>query len=410
MKHPILSGACAAGVALATSLCASEATAANPQCSATGLTGTPVYLAGSSAAKPILKQLSAVLAKVANPVRIIYQSVSSCTGLMDITVPQADPTAGIYWDDNGNELTCDVASGGVVPDIGISDVYASTCDNVTIPVGQANFQGPVQIMTFVVPSLSKENTISAEAARIVYGFGATDSGKVVSPWNTNGLIFQRPTTSGTRRMIGKAIGLDVGKWKGTELNGSGDVLTAVQGASATNPDAAIGILAADLADTSRTTVKILAFQPQDQSCAYYPDSTSQSLDKANVRSGVYPIWGPVHLVTKVDIATGQPSDPNVKTVIDYLTMSSTINADAKKNMIDTVVAAHTIPWCAMNVTRNGEVSVNDQTTAYSDLEPCGCYYEFKATGAASSSCKTCAADIDCGGGTNKCRYGYCEAR
>ncbi|MCL2778284.1 MAG: hypothetical protein FWD73_09795 [Polyangiaceae bacterium] len=406
MKHPILSGACAAGVAFATSLCASEAMAAACVGDADSPTGNPVYLAGSSAAKPILKELSAVLAPL--NVRIIYQSVSSCTGLGEVTESTPDKTAGIYWD-NGTELTCDVDTNGVVPDIGISDVYAPTCDTVTIHDGQKDFLGPIQIMTFVVPSSSKENSISAEAARVVYGVGGGATGSlVVTPWNTQGLIFQRPTTSGTRRMIGKAINLNVNSWNGTEKSGSGDVLTAVQGASASTPDAAIGILAADLADTSRATVKILAFQPQGQSCAYYPDSTSQSLDKANVRSGVYPIWGPLHLVTKVD-GTGQPANDDVKTVINYLTMSSTaIDAPAKKTMIDTAVAAHTIPWCAMNVQRTGEVSANDQTTAYSAPEPCGCYYESKATGAASSSCKTCTADTDCGSG--KCRYNYCEAR
>lgn len=409
MKRPFFSGALAAGAAFATMMCGSSSAFAADQCSTLG--GNQVYLAGSSAVKPVLKQLSATLKAAGSPIRLIYQSVSSCTGLSEVATQAGDKTSGSYWGDDGTELKCDVdATSGHIPDIGLSDVYAATCDGVTVPAtGFKDFLGPVQVMTFVAPPSSKESSISAEAAKVVFGFGGT--GTVVAPWSDKTVLFQRPDTSGTRRMIGKAIGLQISKWNGTEKSGSGDVLTAVHTADASNPNGGLGILAADLADTSRvgtaSGVKILAFQPTGSSCALLPDSSSTTYDKANVRTGKYPIWGGLHLLTKVD-GSGVPTNTDVKTVISYFTREG-LDAATKQKMIDTEVAAHTIPWCAMSVKRDGEVG-DAQTSAYAPEEPCGCYFEAKAQGTAPSTCKACTADADCTGSNNKCRYGYCEAK
>jgi ABC-type phosphate transport system substrate-binding protein len=409
MKRPFHSGACLFGAALVTTLCTSGlAHAANPSCAALGVPGTPVYLAGSSAVKPVLKELSATLAALpAAPVRVIYQSVSSCTGLSDVATAKGETATGTWWDDAGTERACDVdAVAGQVPDIGLSDVYASTCDSVTVPANFKDFKGPVQVMTFIAPPSSKETAISAEAALVVFGFGGV--GTTVAPWTDKAFLIQRPDTSGTRRMIGKAIGLEIGKWRGTEKKGSGDVLSAVHNADATAPNAGLGILAADFADTNRSgasAIKMLAFQPKGENCSYFPDSSSTTFDKSNVRSGTYPIWGPLHLVAKADNGT-TPNSAAAATVVSYFTRTG-LDVASKKKMIDNEVAAHTIPWCAMKVTREGEVGVG-ATTAFAPDEPCGCYFELKANGAAASSCKTCADDTTCGAG--KCRYGYCEAK
>jgi ABC-type phosphate transport system substrate-binding protein len=382
------------------------ARAANPPCATTGLTGTPVYIAGSSAVKPVLKQISNTMAGLGTPVRIIYQSVSSCTGLSDVVTPVGEKKTGTYWDDAGTELSCDVdAVAGQVPDIGVSDVFASTCDGVTLPATYKDFLGPVQVMTIVAPPSSKETSISAEAARVIFGFGG--QGTMIAPWTDPTVIFQRPDTSGTRRMIGKAIGLDIGKWHGQEKTASTDVLAAVHNADATNPNGGLGILAADLADTNRTgasAIKILAFQPAGTTCASWPDSSYPgSFDKKNVRDGSYPIWGPLHIVAKVD-AGGAVANPLAKVFIDQLTHTG-LDEAATKTMIDNEYAAHVVPQCAMKVARDGEVGVVS-TKPYTPDAPCGCYYDFKATGA--SSCTVCTDNGPCGAG--KCRFGYCEAR
>jgi ABC-type phosphate transport system substrate-binding protein len=396
----------ALAAAAATMTAATPARAANPSCAATGLAGTPVYIAGSSAVKPVLKQISNTLAGLPSPVRIIYQSVSSCTGLSDVTTAHPETATGTYWDDTGMELACDVDVAGQIPDIGVSDVYASTCDGVTVPTNFQDYPGPVQVMTIVAPPSSKETAISAEAARVVFGFGG--QGTVIAPWNDPTVLFQRPDTSGTRRMIGKAIGLAIGSWHAVEKKGSTDVLAAVHNADATNPNGGLGILAADLGDTNRTgmsAIKILAFQPQGQTCAVWPDSSYPgSFDKKNVRNGTYPIWGPVHLLTKLDAPGGNIVNPNAKTLIDRLTHNG-LDAASTQAMIDNEYAAHVVPQCAMTVSRTDEVGVA-ATMPYTAPAPCGCYYDFKATGA--STCTVCTDDGPCGGG--KCRYGYCEAR
>jgi ABC-type phosphate transport system substrate-binding protein len=397
-----------AASAVATTLVAVTAHAA--PCTNTGLPGTPVFVAGSSAAKPMLKQVSAALAAIPNtPIRLVYQSLGSCAGLSDITTGTKEPATGIVWDGSGTEVTCDAPSGGADVDVAISDVYASTCTNITIPNGQKDFLGSAQVFDFVVPPSSKETVISQEAAFVIYGFGAVTN--IVNPWNDVNFIFRRSSSSGTYSMAAKLLGLDIAKFKGTipGTGKSGDVLTAVHNADATNPDKAIGILSADFADTNRggpSAIKVLAYQPKGAACGFFPDSSSTTFDKINVREGRYPFWGPLHYVTKVD-NQGKPSSQTVATLLSYFTRDG-LAVDAKKKMIDAEVAAYTIPQCAMKVSRTAEVGVNDAPTAFTPDDPCGCYYEFKATGTAPKACVTCTDDTPCG--TGKCRYGYCEAK
>jgi ABC-type phosphate transport system substrate-binding protein len=380
-------------------------------CDMTGLPGTPVYVAGSSAAKPMLKQISNTLAMAAQPVRLIYQSVGSCVGLTDITTATPEKTTGTYWDQNLQELACDVPINGQLIDIGISDVFPTSCVNVTVPVDQKDFTGSAQIFGLVVPPSSKENAISMEAAFVIYGWGAMTN--TVDPWNDVNYIFRRSSSSGTYTMLSKLVGLDITKMKGTipGAGKSGDILTAVHNADVTAPNKAIGVLSADYFDANRTgmsAVKLLAYQHKGAMCGLYPDSQQTALDKGNVRNGLYPFWGPLHFVTKVD-NMGNPASMLVGEVLSFFTRTG-LSDPNKKAMIDNEVAAFTVPQCAMKVKRTAEVApVDAGLVPYDPTEPCGCYYEYKAT--QKTSCKACMADMDCGGGsTPKCRYGYCEAK
>jgi hypothetical protein len=71
--------------------------------------------------------------------------------------------------------------------------------------------------------------------------------------------------------------------------------------------------------------------------------------------------------------------------------------------LDVVIQNGLVPSCAMKVQRSVEGGDMTPTTV---SEPCGCYFEFKATGA--TTCTACTDSSTCG--TGMCRHGYCEAK
>jgi len=409
-----LTSKCVAAVFTGGAIMTASSIAGAVTCDATGLGGTVIYVAGSSAAKPMLKQVSATLATQNTPIRIIYISLGSCAGLTDITTNTKEATTGTYWDEtNGNaELSCDEPTGGATVDVAVSDVFATSCSNITLGANQKDFPGSVQVFSFIVPQHSKQNVISQEAAFVVYGWGGQTN--VVDTWSDLTYIYKRdPSKSGTYSMLAKLLNLDPNKEKGT-IPGAGktpDILNAVYAADAANPDKAIGVVSEDYADANRvgssstTPVKILAYQDHGSTCGYYPDSTKNAYDKANVRSGLYPFWGPIHFITNVDNSQN-PSNASVAAMLAFFTRNG-LDDTNKKKMIDNEVAAYTVPQCAMHVQHTAETSPGISLTpaAYDPPEPCGCYYEYKATG--STSCTACPGGT-CNSGV--CRYGYCEAK
>lgn len=365
----------------------------------------PVYLSASGNHKALLKQASAVLRTAASPVTIVFQSYVSCVAIDQIVTGTSAAASALFWDATGTETACELPSiAGVVPDAGMSDVYPATC-GATLPANIKDFVGPNQVMTFVTSPASTETSISAEAAYVVFGFGGPPY--PVAPWTDPAALFIRPDTAGTKLLIAKGIELPVGKWRGVVRPTAGDVLTSVS--TTTNPAATLGIITTELADAYRTPVdgkqvKTLAYQHRGQSCGYFPDSTAQSFDKRNVREGRYPLWGPFHVVTKVDGA-GVPTNARVAQVTDVLTRRGLSDAD-KKSMTDAEIAAHAVPVCAMKVKRDTEMEV---PKPFTPDEPCGCYFDSK-TGGAPATCTACVNDAGCGGGTPKCRFGFCEVK
>src|SRR5262249_52275123 len=146
-----------------------------------------------------------------------------------------------------------------------------------------------------------------------------------------------------------------------------------------------------------------------QMCASYPDSTSTSFDKLNVRNGTYPIWGPLHLTAKVG-ADKKPVDANVAKIIGYFTDPK--SAPQGVDMVALEAAGgHTIPQCAMSVDRVGEVDGTPSTglTSYKAPEPCNCAFDVAVSADNAKNCKKCMAPADCGA-NELCSYGYCEAK
>lgn len=355
----------------------------------------PVFVAGSSAAKPFLQRFGENLSATGE-MTLVYQSAGSCVGVDAIVNNTALSGAATYWAGPNDERTCNLNPGGSAVDLGISDVFATTCPQFSLvtdlPSDIADDLGPVQTMGFVVPASSPEMAISADAAYFVYGFGS-DSG--VGPWTDESAILQRTSVSGTQSLIASVIGVPAAKFHGLANQSSSDLLAQLVslGRSAVTAKKSIGILVAGDADNNRSQVRLLPFQEAGQSCGYYPDSSPTSLDKQNVRDGHYPIWGPLHFLTR------NPSS-KTKRLISYLIGTAEIPG---LDLIQVYVQSRVLPRCAMRVTRTSD---GGHLTPYDPANPCGCYFEQQATG--STRCEPCATSSDCPDSAPQCSLGFCE--
>lgn len=355
----------------------------------------PVYLAGSSAAKPFLQQFGENLSATGE-MTLVYQSAGSCVGVDAIVNNTGIAGRATYWAATGEERSCALSPKGTAVDLGISDVFATTCPELgflpELPAGVADDLGPVQTMGFVVPASSHETAISADAAYFVYGFGA-DSG--VEPWTDESAILQRSSSSGTQSLIASVIGVPPAKFRGVSNSSSTDLLARLValGRDQATAATAIGILVAGDADQNRSQVRLLPFQESEHGCGYYPDSSPTSLDKQNVRDGHYPIWGPLHFLTR------QPNS-STQRLVSYLTGTATITG---LDLIQVYVQSRVLPRCAMRVTRATD---GGHLTPYAPANPCGCYFEQQATG--STRCQACSISSECPASAPTCSKGFCE--
>lgn len=362
---------------------------------------TPVVITGSTAARPLLIEISRYLASQKPPITVVYLGQGSCAGVDAIL--NATPLSGLgafsTWDSTGAEAKCDIPeNASVVADVGISDVFAPTCFSLPggLPSNVADFLGPVQAMTFVTRKASPERSISDQAAYNIFGFG-NDSG--VSPWNDETLLFKRDALSGTQQMIAAAIGVPASRWKGTTTTGSGDLQKKL--VAATPAERTLGILAADVAQDNRVLLNILAYRHTGQACGYYPDRDATSNEKQNVRDGHYAIWGPMHLFTRIG-TSGIPVKRAAADVVGYL--AGTKATPAELDLIAVEAQRHVVPPCAMRVKRTQEMG---PMSPFSPTGACGCYFEKMANG--STTCASCTRPGDCPSNRPVCSYGYCEA-
>ena len=113
------------------------------------------------------------------------------------------------------------AGGGQLADLGVSDVFPSSCAGGTAdPATVGDFWGPNQVMVFVTPKkVTAQLNISAEAAYFV--MGQPETGKTVAPWTDATKLAVRNFKSGTQTMIGAAIRLDANAFKGTDSMSAG---------------------------------------------------------------------------------------------------------------------------------------------------------------------------------------------
>jgi ABC-type phosphate transport system substrate-binding protein len=390
----------ALGVALAVALRARPARAA-AECSTLP---TPIYVTGSTAAQPLLAEVGKLMAGQSPPVTIVYFGQGSCAGvdaiLSGTPFMGSGSTAPVYWDASGVQLSCDITNpSGATAHVGVSDVFPTTCFQLPggLPSLVADNIGPVQAMTFATNKSSTERAISGEAAYNIFGFGNDSQ---VPPWTFEGSIYKRDALSGTQRMIAAAIGVPPDRWKGTPTASSTDMVMRL--GVANFADQTIGILTAAVAQDNRATVKVLAYQDFAGKCAVFPDSSDATNDKANVRSGLYPIWGPLHLLIRLN-GTGYPANAKAGEVVGYITGSRPTPAGI--DLVKIEAQSKVVPQCAMRVRRTQEMG---PVMPFAPSGACGCYYEKLATNA--TSCKACTTTSDCPSSAPACSYGFCEAQ
>lgn len=342
--------------------------------------------------------------------RVAYQPSGSCNGVDQIFNPDstkrvAKDRAGIVsllFPSNGDAgVPCSWGETGAPVDVGASDVFAGSCNEAYAPGATvADFLGPVQPMTFVVPSGSTETVISAEMGKIIFGLGANDAN--AAPWTDPALYFVRNASSGTQQMLARAVDVPAGQWWGKNAGGTTGVVTGLTSVAPSSATATIGILSTDALrlEETRRNIRILAFQDKGQLCGFYPDRIPVSLDKQNVRDGHYPIWGPVHFFAA--ITAGQPSAKAAALVQRF----SLPGLD--QVVLDAIIAANIVPQCAMRVTRTTEMG---PLSAYNPPFHCGCYFESKQSqGSTPPGCTACESTNDCPAAAPACNLGFCEER
>ena len=385
-----------------------------------------VYAAGSTALRPFLGSIAPILAAAATPYTIVYQSQGSCTGVDALysTDPKKHVLAdavgnwAVYYDAAGASHECwlDLSGRGdpttfapATPnypnvDLGVSDVFAASCGYSGLPAGItiADYPGPIQPMTFIVNSKSKETSISADAAYLAFGLGggpgvATgDMSKPTSPWSDPTQFYVRNSASGTQQMLSRAIGVPATSWWGVNKGSSGAVVSGLLAVDPALADKAIGIVSTDLADANRGNLRILALKSRGQSCGYLPDSTITTKDKINVRDGHYPVWGPVHFFAQT--SNGQPN----AAASAFVSVFNQPHLDI--SLLTAISSRGLVPQCAMKVTRSTELG--DMSPFKPDpAASCSCSFEKIANG--GTTCKACASVSDCPN-RGACNYGFCE--
>lgn len=359
-----------------------------------------IYVAGSTSFSQFVQAVQPLLSAATPAYTVVFLPASSCAGAA--AVFDRDPSKHViqnqtgnwafFYDGNGNQTYCLLDSEGNTVDVGESDVAPVDC-GYQESAGVADYPGPLQAFSFVVPSGSSQQTISAEAAHLVFGAGG--NGGAAAPWTDPTLYFIRASNTGSILLTSPAIGVASAAWWGIDRISDDNLRDSMEAVDPTRVEGAIGVLSTNVADPARANLRELAFQAQGQLAGYLPDSTPVSLDKGNVRDGHYPIWGTIHLFAS--IVTGVPSQ-----AADALVTRFTV-PKLDQTLITAIIGAGYVPACAMKVVRHQEMG------PLASIEPkfdCGCYFTTVVDGA--SSCTSCKVPADCPSATPSCNYGFCE--
>jgi hypothetical protein len=368
---------------------------------------SPIYVAGSDAAAPLVKALSPLLLQDVDQATVVFQNRGSCAGV-EAVARDTDPMScqqgacifGIatFYTQDGVAKSCELAPGGSHLHLAISDVFAQSCPGLGggVPKGIVDLPGPVSPLAIVAQKGAMERAIQAPEAHFVFGFGAAAG---VLPWNSGDTIIVQDERSGAQVILGLHIQVPPGRFKGMAAEGGEAIITRLLAGDAKT---SIGFLPTALADARRADVKALAFQALGQRGAFFPDKTAASLDKQNVRDGHYPLWGYLHAVGRSDEANpDRLRSAQAQRLADLLIGRQTLGPDEPVLL---QLKAGLVPQCAMAVARGGDAM---PLQPYTPPQPCGCWFE-KTVPGGQTSCTGCTDDKACGEG--RCRRNFCEVR
>jgi hypothetical protein len=373
-----------------------------PAVSCNSVAPNRIYVTGSTNLPPLIKAVQPLLYADDPPYVAVFAPQTSCKGAGAILDPDpsrhliknAPNNYAFYYDTAGAQRFCLLDPEGNTVDVGESDVYPASC-NYDIVADTADYLGPIQAITFVVPAGSHEIAISAEAAHLIFGAGG-DNGRV-RPWSDARYYFTRSAGTGTVQLVARTIAVDPAQVWGIDRLSAANLVVSMEAVDPGVAVNAIGLLSSDFADRSRANLAVLAFQQRGQVHGYLPDSTATSFDKANVRDGHYPIWGAIHLLAATQ--NGVPSDA-ARALITRLTVPR-----LERATVAAIIEAGFVPSCAMTVDHDSELG---RLTTFQPEFGCGCFYDHEVRG--RTSCTACGGPGDCPSSAPACNYGYCEVQ
>ena len=380
----------------------------------------PIYGAGGSAVTATMKQVAVALAGLDSPITVLYHDPGACIGFTEFVngvIPSTTTVTVKYWGADGTNYQCEPPVTGLPVDFAHMGNTADFCVDYPdgVPDGFGDFLAPVQTVNVITDRDSSQKSISAEALYYIFGLGAAEAN--IAPWTRPQDLVLRTTSSFVHQFIADSVLGDLSKvfYDHPSLSTPDDQRLAISVGTnplsvtnviqrgAANPESPLGYVSGSAADAARDQVKTLAYQHFGQECAYWPDSSESTLDKINVRQGLYHFWTPGHFYAAVD-DNGDIENPVVAELIGYFNGTLPSPANVNPPILARVINSGDIPLCAMQVTREGTTGA---ISSYAPEQPCGCYFEAVATGNASA-CDPCEDDDDCSG-TEQCRFGYCEA-
>lgn len=378
----------------------------------------PIYGAGGSAVTATLGAVATALAKLpeGERVTIFYWDPGACAGYNSF-VYKGDPTNGNlatapayfkYWDANGTLTQCEPSGSEVLSFAHMGNTPALCPAKLPLPSGFGRFSAPIQTVNVITHAKSQYDSISAEAFYHVFGFGPGATGHAVAPWTVPEAAFGRTTNSFVHLFLANAFKIPATGFKVPQANVLSQNPQTVQAVfswgETSDPNQPIGYVSGSAADAGEDAnqVKTLAVQYFDQTCGYLPDSSRARKDRANVRSGQYPLFTPGQFYSKVD-GGGAISNPNVSKLVRWF--DGSLPAPTGVDIVSIIIKAGDVPLCAMQANRpEGDLN---PIVSFAPENPCNGFYEFAATG--STTYATCDGDSKCNTGAGeKCRYGYCE--